>query len=62
MEPAVRFGYGARAKYGTEYTDWNEKLETSLRRDWGTVAPERKNSWPEDRDAIRYGWDYDDED
>jgi hypothetical protein len=24
------------------------------------VAPERKQTWMQDRAAIRYGWDYDD--
>jgi hypothetical protein len=62
LEPAVRFGYGARSKYGTDYTDWDDKLEANLRKDWEMIAPDRKQAWREDRAAIRYGWDFDDED
>jgi hypothetical protein len=60
LEPAYRFGYGARSKYGTNYPDWDAELETNLKRDWETIAPERKQTWMQDRAAIRYGWDYDD--
>lgn len=61
-EPAYRFGYGARQRYGKEmdeYEDWDEELETNLRRDWETIASNRKQTWMQDRAAIRYGWDYD---
>jgi hypothetical protein len=62
VEPAVRFGYGARSKYRADYADWNDELEASLREDWSEIAPDRKQSWREDRAAIHYGWDFDDED
>jgi hypothetical protein len=58
-EPAYRFGYGARSKYGEDYTDWDDDLEATLKADWETIAPERKQTWMQDRAAIRYGWDYD---
>jgi hypothetical protein len=58
-ESAYRFGYGARSKYGQDYTDWDDDLETTLKADWEIVAPERKQTWMQDRAAIRYGWDYD---
>ena len=60
-EPAYRFGYGARQKYGTEYDDldWDDEMESTLKKDWQSIAPERKQTWMQDRAAIRYGWDYD---
>ncbi|MEJ0090262.1 MAG: hypothetical protein WDM80_11040 [Limisphaerales bacterium] len=61
-EPAYRFGYGARARYGSDYdkyADWDDELETNLKQDWESIAPGRKQTWMQDRAAIRYGWDYD---
>lgn len=34
IEPAYRFGYGARLHYGQRYPTWNPELEKELRRDW----------------------------
>jgi hypothetical protein len=59
LEPAYRFGHGARANYRDEYAEWDDELEQQLRSEWETLAPERK--WSQDRAAIRYGWDYDEE-
>jgi hypothetical protein len=59
LEPAYRFGYGAHLKYGNEHTDWNDELEATLKKDWEEVAPARKQTWMQDRAAIRYGWDFD---
>jgi hypothetical protein len=60
-EPAYRFGHGARSIYGDEYPVWDDDLEVTLKRDWEDIAPERKQTWMQDRAAIRYGWDFDDE-
>jgi hypothetical protein len=59
LEPAHRFGYGAHLKYGDDHDEWDEELETTLRQDWEQIAPSRKQTWMQDRAAIRYGWDYD---
>ena len=61
LEPATRFGYGARSNYGEEYSDWNDELEAQLKQDWEEIAPERKQTWMQDRAAIRYGWSYDED-
>ena len=53
LEPAYRFGYGAKSKYGRDYTDWDDQLETTLKRDWETIDPTRKQTWMQDRAAIR---------
>jgi hypothetical protein len=58
LEPAFRFGYGARLKFGREYPEWDGDFEIRLAEDWRTMDPTRKESWEQDREAIRYGWDY----
>jgi hypothetical protein len=58
VEPASRFGYGARTKYGKLHTKWDDKLEAQLKSEWEQVEPARKETWMQDRAAIRYGWDY----
>ncbi len=59
FEPAHRFGYGARAQYRDEYPEWDDELEARLKADWETTGANR--AWEQDRDAIRYGWDYDED-
>lgn len=59
VEPAHRFGYGARFIYGDKYPFWDDDLEITLREDWESIAPERKQTWMQDRAAIRYGWFFD---
>jgi hypothetical protein len=61
FEPAYRFGYGARSKYGGDYVEWDDKLENQLKQEWEQIAPARKQTWMQDRAAIRYGWDFDPE-
>lgn len=58
VEPAHRFGYGARSKYGATHTDWDDTLEATLRQDWEGGPVANKDAWARDRAAIRYGWDY----
>ena len=59
---AYRYGYGARLKYGSEYPEWDDELEARLKGEWEEIAPARKQTWMQDRAAIRRGWDYDEED
>jgi hypothetical protein len=58
IEPAHRFGYGARSHYGDEYPTWNIGLESQLKSDWQELYPDRHDDWDRDVEAIRYGWDY----
>jgi hypothetical protein len=62
LEPAHRFGYAARSYYGSNYDTWNTELENKLKREWEQIAPERRQTWMQDRAAIRHGWEYDHED
>ena len=58
IEPAHRFGYGARSYYHNEYPEWDDELEARLKNDWEQTAAGRKQTWMQDRAAIRYGWDF----
>jgi hypothetical protein len=59
VESAHRFGFGARSQYRDEYPEWDDELEAQLKRDWqATGAAE---NWDQNRDAVRYGWDYDED-
>lgn len=57
VEPAYRFGYGARSYYGNRYGQWNDDLEAELRKDWEANSDPRSD-WMTSRSAIRRGWDY----
>jgi hypothetical protein len=61
LEPAHRFGYGARSHYGPDFDTWDDELETRLKEEWKQIAPQRKQTWMQDRAAIRHGWEYDHE-
>lgn len=60
LEPAYRYGFGARSQYGEAYPEWDEELESRLRAEWGSLDPDRKSHWEADREAIRHGWEYED--
>jgi len=62
MEPAYRFGLGSKLSFGGQYPDWNEALETQLTKDWSTIYPYRQDFWELDLEAIRFGWEFEDED
>ena len=62
VEPAYRYGFGARSIYGAEYPEWDDELETQLKGEWEEIAPARRQTWMQDRANIRRGWDYEEED
>src|SRR2546423_7230912 len=53
VEDAYRFGYGARTQYGNSYSRWDNKLETTLERDWRDTYSDRE--WKRYRDQIQRG-------
>jgi hypothetical protein len=57
VEPAYRYGYAARSKYGKEYQDW-EQAEAQLKKEWEELEPAHRQTWMQDRAAIRYGWEF----
>jgi hypothetical protein len=59
IEPAYRFGYGARSYYQQKHPQWDATLEAELQRDWMASYPQ--GNWNEDVVYIREGWDYDED-
>lgn len=49
IEPALRYGYGAQAHYGTK--DWDSATETRLRADY-------PGDYDRDREYVRRGYEY----
>ncbi len=58
VEPAYRFGFGARSYYGEDHSEWDSELEAKLQKDWRASYPARADKWTDDVAAIRYGWEY----
>jgi hypothetical protein len=56
VEPAYRFGYGARSYYEKQYPKWDNDLESQLRKDWEGSGSSM--DWETSREAIRRGWEY----
>jgi hypothetical protein len=50
-EQAFRFGHAARQQYGSQYSTWNNDLETRLASDYG-------DEWERDRPYVRKAWEY----
>ena len=50
-EQAFRFGYAAQRNFKTQYPNWNNDLDTQLRKDYG---PE----YDRDRAFIRHAYEY----
>jgi hypothetical protein len=53
VEPAMRYGHGARQEH-PEQVEWNEELELQLRREWEEMAPSRL--WHDVRQFVHRGW------
>jgi hypothetical protein len=53
LEPAVRYGYGARQHYGQQA--WNAELEGKLRKDWDETG--NSGPWERVKGAVRRGWE-----
>ncbi len=53
LEPAVRYGHGARQQYQGE--EWNDDLERRLQRDWEATG--ESGAWDRVKGAVRRGWD-----
>jgi hypothetical protein len=58
LESAFRFGFGARMEYGEEHPAWDDNLEILLAREWRHLDPVREQTWEHDREAIHYGWEF----
>jgi hypothetical protein len=50
-EQAFRFGYAAQDQYRAEFPEWNDELETRLRKDY-------EGEYDADREYIRHAYGY----
>lgn len=48
-EQAFRYGHAAKREYGSDYSSWNDDLDSKLRNDY-------HGDYDRDRDYIRYAW------
>ena len=55
VEEGYRYGVGARSQYGTQYNEWDDRVESKLREEWGDLKSGR--TWDEVKSAVRRGWD-----
>lgn len=55
VEPAMRYGYGARNYYEKEHADWDDNAENKLKREWNDLKTGR--TWDEVKAHVRHGWD-----
>ena len=55
IEDGYRYGVGARSQYGSHYSEWDERLESKLRGDWGDMKTTR--TWEQVKAAVRRGWE-----
>ncbi|MDB4946814.1 MAG: hypothetical protein JWP97_6348 [Labilithrix sp.] len=60
-EQPLMYGYGARKQYGTEYNQWDDKLESRLRTDWetdhDTAGGKARRAWDDVKTVVRHGYD-----
>lgn len=49
--------YGARAQYGAQHADWNDRLEGTLKMEWGEAKDRGRRAWNEGKDLVRRGYE-----
>ena len=54
VEPAVRYGYGARLQY-VDVVGWDDQLEGRLNHEWTQLR--NGTTWDDARPHVRRGWD-----
>lgn len=55
VEGDYRYGVGARHMYGRDGADWDDRVESKLKEEWGDLKSGR--TWDEAKNAVRRGWD-----
>jgi len=59
-ETAIRFGFSARVEYDASFPQWDHDLEFKLAREWLSLNPTPLATWEQAREAVRYGWTFED--
>lgn len=55
VEPAMRYGTGARVQYGDEYGKWDDRLEAKLADEWKRVESSRP--WAQVKARVQRAFD-----
>jgi hypothetical protein len=55
VEPSYQYGVGARSQYGKDSSEWDDRVESRLSDEWGSLKNNRK--WDEVKGSVRRGWD-----
>ncbi|CAN5907887.1 hypothetical protein BH11MYX3_BH11MYX3_26810 [soil metagenome] len=55
VEPSYRYGVGARSQYGKDSAEWDDRVESKLSDEWGSLKNNRK--WDEVKSTVRSAWD-----
>jgi hypothetical protein len=55
VEPALRYGYGARSEYGQQHPAWDQALEGKLHADWDGLKSDQ--DWTQSKEYIKKGWE-----
>lgn len=57
VEQPIRYGYGARQQYGSQHSDWNDKLEVALKEEWEQLKKDSNKAWNDVKHFVRHGYD-----
>ena len=53
VDPAIGFGYAARAYYGSRHPTWSVALEMELQKDWKDASV----PWQDVKNYVRHGYE-----
>ena len=56
-EEAYRYGATAGTDERYHRRNWDDTMETELRRDWESSKPLGEDTWERFKHAVRHGWD-----
>jgi len=58
VEIPYRYGFGARDRYGSQYSAWSGELESTLRKEWESGQNAPNTRWDDVKSYVRRGYEY----
>lgn len=58
VEGPIGYGYGARRTYADHHPTWDDKLESTLERDWTATKGVTPQPWSNVKRWVRHGYEY----
>ena len=58
VEFPMGYGFGAKTKYGSEYPQWNDRLEGTLKSEWDSGKSQTRKEWNDVTRWVRHGYEY----